>query len=399
MSVPNTNTFSLRDVVDELSDYAPNSLSSCFGYSNDVLFDPRYKGDKDRLSNFRNYGWYGNLIYKSTLETEQTLSAIHGPGGRDTSVNGLFFFATFLQGYVSAFNIDNAGLFARYPSNFSVNGSPTDIYCHTRSRIFVVDHNDDVGSPYYRESRLYCLSHAGSTWYLLDTYVSDYFGTPSDSKYRHVTANDDGAFVFASGDWYDGYQTIDVLSVDILGRFNHRSTFSVGVDVTAMKWVNGYLVVAAKSGSTTYLRTYALNVTNGTLSFDTSYTIPSAYGLQLGKIETDGNGLIFCAHTGTYITAWRIAGNGGISFTDSDTRGGGGKGIGYSSIAGTPISGDGSILYSFRMTDTDDYFAEDSELRDGNTNIYADFSNRFAVTWAVTFPDAARYHLHSYQIT
>ncbi len=59
--VPDTNTFSLADVVAAVEDHAgelpgDDSLSGCFTYSIDGYFDSAYKGVKDRLSNFRNYG-------------------------------------------------------------------------------------------------------------------------------------------------------------------------------------------------------------------------------------------------------------------------------------------------------------------------------------------------------
>lgn len=54
MAVPNTNTFSLQDVIDELPK-SPNNLITCFSDAVESFFDPTYKGSKDRLSNFRNY--------------------------------------------------------------------------------------------------------------------------------------------------------------------------------------------------------------------------------------------------------------------------------------------------------------------------------------------------------
>jgi uncharacterized protein (TIGR02145 family) len=56
MSVPNTTTFSLNDVRSELGLSYPSSQSACFAASVDEYFDAVYKGNKDRLSNFRNYG-------------------------------------------------------------------------------------------------------------------------------------------------------------------------------------------------------------------------------------------------------------------------------------------------------------------------------------------------------
>lgn len=52
--VPDTHTFSLRDVVTII--YTANTLQECFDDSIDSYFDVAYKGSKDRLSNFRNYG-------------------------------------------------------------------------------------------------------------------------------------------------------------------------------------------------------------------------------------------------------------------------------------------------------------------------------------------------------
>lgn len=56
--VPDTNTFSLQDVYNAVSDHASPSanLSSCFTNATSGYFDPVYEGSKNRLSNFRNYG-------------------------------------------------------------------------------------------------------------------------------------------------------------------------------------------------------------------------------------------------------------------------------------------------------------------------------------------------------
>jgi hypothetical protein len=56
MSVPNTNTFTLQDVCNEIyGSYSGWSLSDCFADSNANGFDASYEGSHDRLSNFRNY--------------------------------------------------------------------------------------------------------------------------------------------------------------------------------------------------------------------------------------------------------------------------------------------------------------------------------------------------------
>ena len=52
MAVPNTTTFTMDDVFDEVG-YL--DLVTCFSNSVDSYFNPLYKGSKDRLSNFRDY--------------------------------------------------------------------------------------------------------------------------------------------------------------------------------------------------------------------------------------------------------------------------------------------------------------------------------------------------------
>jgi hypothetical protein len=56
MAVPNTNTFTLTNVIDDLNLPSNSSLLDCFNNAVPQHFDPTYEGSKDRLLNFRNYG-------------------------------------------------------------------------------------------------------------------------------------------------------------------------------------------------------------------------------------------------------------------------------------------------------------------------------------------------------
>ena len=58
MAVPDTTTFTMDDVFDEVG-YL--DLVTCFSNSVDSYFNPLYKGSKDRLSNFRDYKVTGTL--------------------------------------------------------------------------------------------------------------------------------------------------------------------------------------------------------------------------------------------------------------------------------------------------------------------------------------------------
>ena len=54
MAVPNTSTFTLQDVVNEINP-SSNSLTGCFAAANSKGFVLSYVGSSDRLSNFRGY--------------------------------------------------------------------------------------------------------------------------------------------------------------------------------------------------------------------------------------------------------------------------------------------------------------------------------------------------------
>jgi len=55
MAVPNTTTFDLQDVVDEVNP-TTDDLVACFAAANPDYFNPTYEGSKNSLLNFRDYG-------------------------------------------------------------------------------------------------------------------------------------------------------------------------------------------------------------------------------------------------------------------------------------------------------------------------------------------------------
>jgi hypothetical protein len=70
--VPDTNTFSLQDVVNVVNP-ATGDLISCNNNSIAEYFDARYSGDKNSLYNFRNYG-FDPVSSTSTTTTTSTTS-------------------------------------------------------------------------------------------------------------------------------------------------------------------------------------------------------------------------------------------------------------------------------------------------------------------------------------
>ncbi len=66
MAVPNTNTFSLSDVITEIGGVT-DSLADCFSNANSAGFDPAYSGSKNSLLNFRNYKHTFSLFTMNSL--------------------------------------------------------------------------------------------------------------------------------------------------------------------------------------------------------------------------------------------------------------------------------------------------------------------------------------------
>ena len=94
MAVPDTNTFSLSDVITELNLADDEGLQECFDDAVDSEFDPSYEGSKDRLSNFRNYG--AGPVWRSFSTT--TFPGISGSTGDKACAvskpNTLYYFGT-----------------------------------------------------------------------------------------------------------------------------------------------------------------------------------------------------------------------------------------------------------------------------------------------------------------
>ena len=104
MGVPNTTTFELQDVVDEVNP-TTDDLVDCFADANASYFDSTYEGSKNQLLNFRNYGAtsrtmftidnsysYGNASSACTLGTGTTLRNLwHTGSGTYPSVGDTIY--------------------------------------------------------------------------------------------------------------------------------------------------------------------------------------------------------------------------------------------------------------------------------------------------------------------
>mgnify|MGYP003631900922 CR=1 FL=1 len=104
MAVPDTTTFELQDVVDEVNP-TTDDLVDCFADANASYFDSTYEGSKNQLLNFRNYGAtsrtmftidnsysYGNASSACTLGTGTTLRNLwHTGSGTYPSVGDTIY--------------------------------------------------------------------------------------------------------------------------------------------------------------------------------------------------------------------------------------------------------------------------------------------------------------------
>ena len=73
MAVPNTTTFTLQNVVDEVNT-TTDDLVDCFADATSSSFDSNYSGSKNNLLNFRNYG--GEQYWDYAAGTQSTLTNI-----------------------------------------------------------------------------------------------------------------------------------------------------------------------------------------------------------------------------------------------------------------------------------------------------------------------------------
>ncbi len=73
MAVPNTTTFTLQNVVNEVNP-TTDDLVDCFADATNSSFDSNYSGDKNNLLNFRNYG--GEQYWDYAAGTQSTITNI-----------------------------------------------------------------------------------------------------------------------------------------------------------------------------------------------------------------------------------------------------------------------------------------------------------------------------------
>jgi hypothetical protein len=87
MAVPDTNTFTLQDVVTEVNP-TTDDLVDCFADAVAGKFDSNYSGSKNSLLNFRNYGAVTLTTFHLTVNTPKSTLACDGTANNVAYHNG-----------------------------------------------------------------------------------------------------------------------------------------------------------------------------------------------------------------------------------------------------------------------------------------------------------------------
>ena len=87
MAVPDTNTFTLQDVVTEVNP-TTDDLVDCFADAVASKFDSNYSGSKNSLLNFRNYGAVTITTFHLTVNTPKSSFACYGTANNVAYHNG-----------------------------------------------------------------------------------------------------------------------------------------------------------------------------------------------------------------------------------------------------------------------------------------------------------------------
>ncbi len=87
MAVPDTNTFTLQNVVTEVNP-TTDDLVDCFADAVASKFDSNYSGSKNSLLNFRNYGAVTLTTFHLTVNTPKSSFACYGTANNVAYHNG-----------------------------------------------------------------------------------------------------------------------------------------------------------------------------------------------------------------------------------------------------------------------------------------------------------------------
>lgn len=223
-------------------------LSRCFDFAWSTRFDPLYSGSKDRLSNFRNYGWSLSLSVADNEDDTNGYSRVHGEGDEiyvacENASNGIVSYTVSPSNgtiVLHGSGVDGTDgenyIWAEGGFVFTTNGPDHKVKSWTTSggaltRVTSWDYTYQIGGEYYMESitgdgnKFIFVSANHAT---LAPRILTFEYNPSTAALTYKTA-----FVFSSGS-----DTIDTLY-----------------------YKNGWLFFSGSDG----IRSFSVNPTTGAL--------------------------------------------------------------------------------------------------------------------------------------
>ena len=353
MPVPNTDTFSLQDVVDEVVPYV-DTLDDCFTDALAAKFDPRYEGDKDNLLNFRNYGYSKSIGAESdTLPIDANCKFLDGTpdtewffGVRHRDSSGS------REDTLEAYRCQSDGNLTRSLLIYTINKEVTDFLVVSED-VILVTYRWNVGSDYY--FRLESFSFDLTNGFTLNDYVEyQTTGTYGDSRIAYWN----GYVYLLLHNVSEGYtRRIEHFAINTsTGEFGGVGTFltlSSGT-VYDIYCQDGHLFLSL-GPTTAYLYAYSLDSSDG----DPTYVTLVATTYIFTNIDGNKDNIIYGGHTnGTSIVSFN-----GTTLTLEDYQAitGGSLKVSFSELNGGyhTVSSDYYILQ--RVDSNNDIVASDSQ--------------------------------------
>lgn len=266
MAIPNTDTFTLQDVKDELES-SSNDLVSFFAESVDAHFDPLYKGDKNSLYNFRNYKKVGSftITYNSGKNFSSDITNIRQ--GIFVTPDGTKIFILTNDGIIrkftmsSPFDVTSATL-SQTSTNISVNwggagtfGTQSLQFNPSGTKIVLLRGNNNSGHIFEHSlSSPYDLSTINYT----PTNVISLTGFTSTYSIHGAKLTNDGTKLIIS------YKTVNTEPYSV---YIKMFSFSTGWDMSSITDLNGDSVFSVDgNSSSTYYKYSQLDIYDRTIN-------------------------------------------------------------------------------------------------------------------------------------
>jgi len=345
--VPDTDTFKLTDVTTIVGG---SGLSAAFTNSTDSKFDPRYKGSKDRLSNFRNYGLAGDLTLKDTDSYNIIGTYVNSMA---SSPDATYYYA------IDRFSaIKNIKAFSVNPTtgvitlegtyNIPGNYTPQSICVVHDHQIFFTALNTSYSTI------VYSVSFNGSVFTYISSVILNYASIGENFVGGEIATNDD--YLYIAGTPTSGDNKICSILVNTSSGVlsNPSVAYDAGAPIYSMAVSknNNMLYVFATSSSSSTVKACVLS-SFGDVTYQGQYT--SLVSDVYYHLETDQYESVFIG-SNSYLYHLKCSSSGTFTYKDRITYSGGE--IEWSETYKILICIVTTIIVSLRLDANDDFVNE-----------------------------------------